>query len=382
MCTLHVLVIWITLHAALGAAALDDADDSPEIVTVATTLDSDLLGFLTRDVTSRIPGVRFMRTRNDDLMLLTLGSRDPSRFPDIFFGMSTNALSQLADHGYLAPHGATWAGRLPADLSDENHRWIALFNDPLAIIYNKQYQADGLLSGRLPDCWEDLAHPRFKGSLILGNPTPYNESGCLLACLIDRAVQQYRDDAPGFELLSRLQGNLLELYSNQYKLLLGIFNDNRGAISIASMSQIIKCVQSKKPVGIIQPEEGLFPFPKGIALTKKASDKAKLVYDALVESTLSDNLYHNFGCRSLLNKDRAGSRAGLETEPVIFRTRHIRVRKKIVSWIKQWRELGKDSSLEAEILLGDAPDGVKKYLVPALLALFLFYQHFRRRQAP
>ncbi|MHC4943878.1 MAG: ABC transporter substrate-binding protein [Planctomycetota bacterium] len=347
-----------------------------EPVLVLSSLDSRLIDFIAENLESFTPEVRFLHVMDDGMIpKLVRFPEAEEALPHVLYGVSTIALSHLADQGLLESMEPDWERDLPVGLADRSHRWYGLFGDPVVIVYNQQYFAMDVPESYMPTGWEDLGHPRFRGSLIIERPTPYNLTGYFFACLIDRAEKEHKDQNEGFELISRIDRNLLRTYDSRESLLSehALFSGGDGSIAVAGTSDLERCLAEGRPANLLLPEEGLFLYPRGVALVKGASADAKRLYSELTKESLLREAAKEFACFPLIAEDLfyystwPGQRFALD----FYSTDHDSVRRNIDPWISQWQNLIHGREKEKEKQLDDAINTAMTFLIPVLLIILI-----------
>lgn len=360
----------------LGGVAAPETAHAQDRLTVLSSLDPALIDFLETQAQKLPFEFDFVYIADESTLstwIRSPGAEQPR--PDLLYGVSTIVLSQLAEQGLLEVISPEWEADLPVGLADRDHRWAGLFGDPLTIVYNRDYfDAEDLLR-KLPDSWADLGHSRFRGSLIFEEPSPYNQAGYLFACIIDRSEKVYGDSERGFELLADWDRNLLRTYLERQSLLspLGLFSGGDGSITVASAAEIERCLEQDFPVDFRPPAEGLFLYPRGVALLEDAAPDAREAYRALTHDAFLRKLTQHQGCYPLIagNQYRfsiwPGERINLELLP----TDHDSVRRNIHAWIGRWQNLIQGKGKEREEMIDNAINTVMTFLIPLFLVVVI-----------
>lgn len=346
-------------------------------ITVLSSLDPELIDFIADQVNDSFPKIDFVHLPDDAAIpqcVRSPGPGDPR--PDLLYGVSTIVLSSLADQDLLAPYTPDWKQSLPVGLSDRDQRWHGLFGEPITIVFNRIYFEEDIPLSHLPEGWEDLGHARFRGSILMENPTPYNMTGYLFACIIDRAEKTYGDQNEGFELITRWDRNLLRTYDARETLLstLALFSGGDGSISVAGARDIQRCSNRNLPIDLVLPAEGLFLYPRGVALVKGARTEAGPAYRALTNETLLQRVAAEFACYPLIAGNQfsislwPGERITLE----FVSTDHDSVRRNIDGWISRWQNLIQGQGKKREQVLDDALNTAMTFLIPLIILIVIF----------
>ena len=384
-----VLALWVALclPGPLAAAPQEKpgaGGETPPVVVVSS-LDADMLAAAAEAVRGKEPAVQF-RSYPDESRLLSL-VRSGGLVPDVYFGTTTVFLSRLAGRGFLAPRTPSFADRLPVGLADRERRWYTVLGDALAVVYNSEYYAEPELKKYLPKRWSDLGRPRYRGSLLLEYPTPYNAVGYLFACLVDRAERREGDRRRGFSLLEGYDRNLYRAdgktpsFRARGDLLTrrGLFSGGDGSITAASLREVERAAAEGLPVDFIQPEEGLVLHPRGLAIRRDAPPRAQRVYDILADEAFLVRFARRHACVPVA----AGGEFTVSLWPgepasfEIMETDHDAVLRNLDGWLGEWQSLYKGRTLRKLHLLDDALNTTMIFLVPAAI-LFLIYRSTRR----
>jgi ABC-type Fe3+ transport system substrate-binding protein len=379
-----VLLLMLLGVEAGGAGRARGAPPGDDPVSVVSCLDQDLIDFLAGELEAKAPGAAFTRAAEDRLVLDRIRTLQPSELPDILFGVSTIVLAHLADQGFLEPCQPVWGHELPVGLADREYRWFGVFGDPITIAYNHEYFAEDQLLEYLPKGWEALGEPRYRGTLLLEKPDPFNVTGYLFASLVDRADQLFKDQEKGFDLLAGIDRNHLRYYKNREEILRHdvLFSGGDGSITIAMMSAVERCAEAELSVDLVLPVEGLFLYPRGIALVKGASDIAREMYAALVDRERLRRCAESYSCFPLILKETysfslwPGERISLE----VFPTDHDSVRRNIVTWIGTWQNIYQGRRRRRTDSIHDAVNTTMTFLIPVVILTVILTSRGRRKR--
>ncbi|MFH1999450.1 MAG: ABC transporter substrate-binding protein [Planctomycetota bacterium] len=363
--------------ALLATAVLFSECRADDPISILSSLEPELLEAFSGDLEKNGFHVAFERISDESLIpgLIRSPPADIPK-PQLLYGVSTVLLCHLAEQDLLDPCEPAWQGRLPVGLADRERRWFGVFGDPITIIFNRSYFDEDLPLRFLPEGWEDLGTRTFRDSLIIEKPNHYNVTGYLFACLIDRAEQMYKDRDVGFDLLAAMDRNLLRTYNDSESLFYSpgsLFSGERGVISVASLSQVDECVKEGKTADIVLPIEGLFLYPRGIALLKGATEGAAEVYKALTDENRLKRLSQNRNCYPLIFEENfayslfPGQRLFLD----LFKTDHDSVARNIKTWISRWQNTIHGRAKEKEIAIDDAVNTTMTFLVPLFIVIII-----------
>ena len=344
-------------------------------VIVVSSLDPEMLAAAAKEIRKKAPGVEFRYYPDEARLLSQIRARSVT--PDVYFGTTTVFLARLADKGFLDPRDTTFADRLPVGMADRERRWYGVLGNALAVVYNSDYYADPELKRYLPKRWTDLALPRYKGSLLLEYPSPYNATGYLFACLVDRAERGEGDRRKGFSILEGYDRNLYRVEGKEpsfrtRKNILsrsGLFSGGDGSITVAALRDVERAAEEDLPVDFIQPQEGLVIHPRGLGLRKDAPPQAQRVYDLLADEAFLVRFARRYACVPIA----AGGEftvtvwPGEPTSFDIMHTDHDAVLRNLDTWLGEWHSLYKGRTLRKLRSIDNALNTTMTFLIPAAL---------------
>jgi iron(III) transport system substrate-binding protein len=363
--------------------AVPAEDPVPTRIRVFTSLEAHLLDIFREALERRALAPEFHVISDDQVLLSRMRLLEEGTAPDILLGLSTVLLDHLAERGLLEPYTPSWGEELEVGLSDRHGRWFGILGDPLAMVYNQEYFEGEDLLRMLPERWDDLGRYPFQGSLVFQRPSTFNEMGYFLACLIDRSEQADQSSRTGFNLLSLIDFNTLRFYPSRESLVGHLFSGEDGALSVMGLSQIKQCILEGLPADFLLPREGVFVYPRGIALVRGASEEARRVYDALTQKEVLRKFAQEHAFVPLMDREgfglsvQPGERLTLDP----FATNHDSVRRNIVAWIGEWQNLVQGSKKERNRLIDDAINTVMTFLIPVALLLVILTSRRKKRRA-
>jgi len=385
------------IHLILLPLLLQDVEEKTqeskpdETVIVVTCLNDGLVDQLKERVSDRTPAIEFKIASGDKAVLDILRTLDPAKRPDILYGVSTVVLARLADQGMLHKWTPDWARDLPVGLSDRDGQWFALFGDPIKIVYNSAYFGDDQeLLTLLPNEWKDLGRHSCAGSLIFEDPTPYNVTGYFFACIVDRAMQEHGDSSKGFDLLSDIDRNILRkrnpdlegIFSSPDKMLANLLSGEKGSISVAADSLLQEALNDKKPLGAVIPEDGLFLFPRGMALLKPTENAIKAC-EMLTDKSFLQSIGSDQANIPLVNKEvfefLIWSRNDVSLD--FFPTDHDSVLRNINTWVGEWQNMIRGRTTAKVRSIDDALTTVMFLIIPIAIGLIIFTSKKKSKRA-
>jgi iron(III) transport system substrate-binding protein len=104
----------------------------------------------------------------------------------LFDVISSSGIQLLAQKNFLAPYASAEAQAFPQEIKDAGHRWTAVYNNNLVVMYNTRMVAER----DAPRDYPDLLDPKWKGKMLM-DATDYDWYGTLAAAWGREKGQQY-----------------------------------------------------------------------------------------------------------------------------------------------------------------------------------------------
>lgn len=214
----------MTRWSLMAAALLCAACSTKETVVVYSPHGPEMLREAETRFEAANPGV--------DVQWLDLPSQEVynrvsaergSAHADVWWGATSTMFIQAANEGLLDAYRPTWADAVEPAYKDPQDRWHGMFRSPLAIMYNtRKYAKDDV-----PQTWDDLLAPAWKGKITLREPLPSGTLRVFIGAMILRAP----DEDAGIAWLKRLHEQT-EAYMGQPQLLFDHIKRNPELITV------------------------------------------------------------------------------------------------------------------------------------------------------
>ena len=159
---------------------------------------------------------------------------------DVWWGAPSTLFVQAAQEGLLERYKPTWSTHVAAEFHDPQDLWYATYRSPLAIMFNDR----ALKADQVPQTWDDLLKPEWKGRITLRQPLPSGTMRTFLCAMIARAPSE---DA-GIEWLKQLHAQTAS-YPESPNLLFDHLKKNEDRITVWLM-----------PDAVMQKNLNGFPF--------------------------------------------------------------------------------------------------------------------------
>ncbi len=191
---------------------------------------------------------------------------------DIWWGGPNTMFTQASREGLLAVYRPEWADLVPAGSHDPENRWFPTHLSPLAILYNDR----GLRPDEVPDTWDALLAPEWKGRITLRRMPPSGTMRTFICAMIARqdSVES------GLDWLAQLHAHTVA-YPESPHLLFDHLKKNDTRISVWLMPDIImQRMRNGYPFAFKVPP-GTPVLTEGIAIIEGAPNRdwAEKFYD-------------------------------------------------------------------------------------------------------
>ena len=202
--------------------------------------------------------------------------------PDIIVSSDFNAFyghrfqKRFVDNGQFTGYGeiSPCASYSQAGIPDPKGQYTVLGINPLVIVVNK----DQLGDRPMPTCWEDLLHPRWKGSITLRGSSDFFCHAVLLPTYLHH----------GAEGLRRLAGNVLQ-GQHPSQMVKQIDKNAPGAIYVMP-EFFAHRVKNQQRLQIVWPEDGALASPVTLQVKASRIDALKPVLDYLIGEELAKTM--------------------------------------------------------------------------------------------
>ncbi len=246
---------------------------SKEPIWVYTSLYEDAVREMEPLLRQAVPGVevKFYRGGSERLAE-TIRAELETGLPkaDVLVTADPFLYTQLKAQGELLPYESPAARDVPAEFTDPEHAFTTCRILLMALGYNptRVEKAD------LPGTWEDLALPKWKGKISMGDP---NESGSAFTSVA------FLSKAYGWGFFEKLRANDLIAASGTNAVIRRIESGER-PVGILLFEDILRAQEQGVEVRPLCPTGGVLLIPGRLAIMKSTQNHkgAKRVYDWLL----------------------------------------------------------------------------------------------------
>lgn len=250
------------LVAGLLVVGLQGCGDERTALVLYSPHGRDLLVEIERAWEAKHPDidVRFLDMGSQEV-LDRLRSERANPQADVWFGGPSVLFSRAANEGLLATSSPSWESSVPAGARDQQGRWVALYQTPTLIVFNR----DALTADEAPTDWDDLLEPRFEDEVLIRDPLASGTMRTIFGYLIAR------EEAPedGFDWLRRLDAQTRE-YVHSPALLHEKLVRQEGRVSVWEMTDILGLVARGAPLDYRFPSSGAPVIDDAVAVVAGA----------------------------------------------------------------------------------------------------------------
>ncbi|HXG05421.1 MAG TPA: ABC transporter substrate-binding protein [Candidatus Binatia bacterium] len=181
---------------------------------------------------------------------------------DVIWGVFNDYLTAAARKGLLEPYVAKESDRIPARFKHPENMWQGVTLLTVAFAVNTRRMQE--LRLQPPRTWDDLLEPRYKGHIVMSNPSTSGTAYLLLASHVRRLGEDR-----AFEYYERLDRNLAQVTKSG-----GAPGRMAAAgetpIGIALAYEVEVARKQGAPIEVIHPTDGVAWTFEGNALVKGA----------------------------------------------------------------------------------------------------------------
>ena len=209
---------------------------------------------------------------------------------DVWWGAPAFRFAQAADLGLLAEFRPSWHEHAPKGTHDAAWRWAGQFAMPQVVAYHRD------LVPEPPKSWAELADPKWKGRVVLRDPSASGGMKGALGAVFAHSAQATGSDAAATLWFRGVAANVLSVAPNPAKLFDTIRRDTVGVVTIWNLTDVLyqsEVAEPRVPFAWTCPAPGAPTFPDGIALVARPAgptDAARAFYEFATSAGVSMRL--------------------------------------------------------------------------------------------
>ena len=192
---------------------------------------------------------------------------------DIWFGAPSTMFSQAEKEGLLEAYKPSWAENVDIDAHSANDFWYGTYQTPEVIAYN----TDALKAEEVPQDWDQILDPRWKGKVIIRDPLASGTVRTIFAAMILRAMGPDGSPEPGYEWLRKLEANTREYAADQTFMLIKLANQE-AILTLWNMPDIeLQHAKYNYKLAYVIPASGTPVLTDAIAIVKGTKHRQEAV---------------------------------------------------------------------------------------------------------
>ncbi len=219
---------------------------------------------------------------------------------DVLWGGGADSLAAFKE--YFAPYVCVNDSFIAEAYKDPDDRWIGESPLPMVIFYNKKLiEANNM---QIPEKWEDLTKPEWKGKIAYCLPSKSGSSYTQLCTML--LGHGGKEDGWKFieDLYNNLDGKIVDSSSKCHKMVA----DGEFFVGLTLEKAAVKYADNAD-VGFVYPKDGTSAVPDGVALVKGApnEENAKLFIDFVTSKECQTEQSQQWGRRPVRSDLEVGA---------------------------------------------------------------------------
>lgn len=281
-----IVILSLILSIIAGACSTSDAGTATTgEITVYTALEDDQLSEYVPLFNEAYPDIKVNIVRDSTGIVTAkfLAEKDNPQ-ADVIWGLAASSLLVADQQDMLEPYAPAGLDRIRPSFRDESNppTWVGIDTWFSAFCVNTvELEANNL---PMPESWEDLTNPVYKGHLAMSNP---NSSGT--GYLSVSAILQLKGEEEGWKYLDALHDNIA-VYTHSGSKPCKMAGAGETTIGISFDYRAIKQKAEGQPVEPVFPTEGSGYDIEANALVKKDTIKpaAKTFLDWAISEAIME----------------------------------------------------------------------------------------------
>ena len=269
-----------SIACSLAAIATAIAAHAGEVVLYSSN-SVEAINAVTDEFNKKYPGIKISPVRGSTgAMMQRLKAEAAAPKADIFWSGGFPALGTYKE--FFAAYQSGEASGLQPAFKGPGDLWVGTNAHVMVIMVNKR----ALKGDPMPKTWSDLADPRWKDRLVIGDPEKTSSSYATLWGINDSIGKKPLE---GIAKNATIVSTASQVYEGVAK---GEFAVGM-TMEYAAQEYV---AGGNKDVQIVYPSEGTFIAPEGMALVKgsKNPEEARKFYDFLASKDTQEMLFRKF----------------------------------------------------------------------------------------
>lgn len=328
------VVIGVVVAIGIGIGVYRQLTSAKNVVVVYTPMFDGFMKGVNALFEAQYPEIKVQTVRGSTTNLEDrIRSEKANPMGDVMFAGDLPTYLQLKKHKLIQPVAVASADKIPATMRDPDKMWHAVYQIPGVIFYNNTLITPSLA----PKDWKDLLDPKWKGAVLIRNPT---QSGVARAFYLALITAWGEDGA--FDFFKKLDVQMDNNYvASNEKLLMAIVH-GEGKISVLNEADVWMAKYEKKfPFSVVYPESGAFVIPEPIAMIAGAPhpDAAQKYIDFILDFPAYEfaaSKYYKRPARTDFPKDKLPKE--LQTPVKALSVDWLSIGDQGTAWLQKWSE--------------------------------------------
>lgn len=308
--TVSLMLFFVAGCAATSSSNEEDAEEKKDeqLVTIYSPHQTEIINPIIKEFEEQT-GIRVdLVTGGSGELLNRIQAEGDNPLGDVLWGPGAESLEAYKDD--YEPYETSEDANIPNEYKSPSKHWVGFAAPPMVIMYNK----DLVDEAEVPESWEDLLDPKWKGKIAFTDPA---KSGSAYTQLVTMLLAFQEGDEKGWDFVEKfvdnLDGKILSGSSMVYQ---GV-SDGEFPLGITLEKAAYRYIAGGSPVDIVYPSEGTAIVPDGTALIKGAKHKenAQKFIDFTVSKDVQELISSEFHNRSI-REDIAPPEGLLETNEI------------------------------------------------------------------
>jgi len=314
------------LMAAVVGLCISALSQAGEVVLYSSN-SVEAINLVTDEFNKKFPNIKISPVRGSTgAMMQRIKAEAGAPKADIFWSGGFPALGTYKEY-FAAYKSAETAGLQPAFMGPSD-LWVGTNAHVMVIMVNKR----ALKNDPMPKTWSDLADPRWKDRLVIGDPEKTSSSYATLWGINDSIGKK---PIEGIAKNATIVSTASQVYEGVAK---GEF-----AVGVTMEYAAHEYVAGgQKDVQVVYPTEGTFIAPEGMALVKGSPNavEARKFYDFLASKETQEMLFRKF-YRRPIRDDIDTTKVGLPatTQFKVKPIDDVKATAAQPEFLKMWKEL-------------------------------------------
>ena len=271
--------LWIAVAAVAVLCAATSVHAGEVVLYSSNSVEA--INAVTDEFNKKYPGIKISPVRGSTgAMMQRIKAESASPKADIFWSGGFPALGTYKE--YFAAYKSPEAAGFQAAFLGTNDLWVGTNAHVMVIMVNKR----ALKNDPMPKTWSDLADPRWKDRLVIGDPEKTSSSYATLWGISDSIGKKPLE---GIAKNATVVSTASQVYEGVAK---GEFAVGM-TMEYAAQEYV---AGGQKDIQIVYPSEGTFIAPEGMALVKGSPNpaEARKFYDFLASRQAQEMLFRRF----------------------------------------------------------------------------------------